>query len=297
VIRFDGPKSQTDKDIQNALVSNVKKPGKNHLKTFLWSLSPYRPQSLPVGTVLNATVLTPLNLGFAVVEPELLARMGSQPPPAGTISARLVTSLDSRKNKPGTPVEAVLTRPVFSEDHQLIFPEGSRLRGEILEVKAARMWHRNGQLAFEFATIETPASEMFGPPVMQQISGHLASVQVAGDMKDVRINDDGETRISESKKRFIAPAYALVKAGSSINSSADPLDRALIGAYQSKVTKGIKGSDPGFGLPGSISGAMIPQVGIGLGVYGASRAVYSNFFGRGKDIRFPADTLMEIRLD
>ena len=41
---------------------------------------------------------------------------------------------------------------------------------------------------------------------------------------------------------------------------------------------------------------MVPPVGIGLGVYGAVRSVYSNFLGKGQDIVIPKGTLLEIEL-
>ena len=41
---------------------------------------------------------------------------------------------------------------------------------------------------------------------------------------------------------------------------------------------------------------MIPPVGIGLGMFGAARAVYSNFIRRGQDITLPADTRVQIDL-
>lgn len=297
LVRFDGDKNQPAKDLTNALVSKVKEPGKERLKNFLWGLAPYRPQSLPVGTRLNAILLAPLDFGIAAFETGELGEIGSKPPAGSVVSARLVTSVDSRTSEPGTPVEAILSRPLFSSDHRLIFPVGSRLRGEVLDANAARKWHRHGELALEFTAIERPVSLMQGTLQAQRIEGHLASVQVAHDMDDVRISEKGGARISESKKRFIGPAYALVKAGRAIGDSADPFARALLGAYRSKLTKRIARNDPGLGLTGSITGAMIPPVGIGLGLFGAARSVYSNFLGRGQDIYFPADTSMEIRLD
>ena len=59
----------------------------------------------------------------------------------------------------------------------------------------------------------------------------------------------------------------------------------------------ITGSDSTFGLPASVSGAMIPHVAVGLGLYGAARSMYSNFLGRGRDIELPQNTPMEIHLE
>src|SRR4030095_15677773 len=99
-------------------------------------------------------------------------------------------------------------------------------------------------------------------------------------------------------KRFIAPAWAFVKAERSLNATNDSFEQALLGAYRGKFLKQFAGgSESGFGLPGSISGAMIHPVGIGLGFFGAARAAYSNFLGRGRDVVLSDNTAMEIRLD
>jgi hypothetical protein len=211
---------------------------------------------------------------------------------------RLITPLDSRNDSLGSLVEAMLTKPLFSKEGLLVFPVGSRVSGEVVNVKAARKLHRNGELSFRFTSIEAPAvrPEM---PVAPQIEGRLASLQVARDMDDVRIDEKGRMRVVESKKRFIAPAYAAVKVVGAVDATPDSFGDALLGGYRSQVTKRLGGKEPGLspGLAGSVTGAMIPPVGIGLAVFGAARSVYSNFIGRGQDIRFPVDTLMEIELD
>ena len=297
LVRSDGIGDESEPDLKSALTSTVKEPRKERLKKFLWKLAPYRSQSLPVGTHLQAVLLTPLDFGAALFRAEELDAIGSQPPAGSIISARLVTALDSHTTNDGAPVEALLTHPLFSSDHRLIFPVGSRLRGEVLDVSAARKLHRNAELAFTFTTIEPPLWMASGTFPVQDIEGRLVGVQVARDMDDVRINHEGETRVSESAKRFIAPAYAVVKAGRAINDNADPFSVALTGAYSGKATKLIGGNNPGLGLAGSISGAMVPPVGIGLGFYSAARSIYSNIIGRGQEIHFPANTSIEIRLD
>jgi hypothetical protein len=42
---------------------------------------------------------------------------------------------------------------------------------------------------------------------------------------------------------------------------------------------------------------MVPPLGIGLGFFGAARSVYSTFLKRGLDIKIPANTEMEVRLE
>jgi hypothetical protein len=284
-------------NLKNAIVPTAKPTKGDRVKGFLWGLSPYHPQYLSVGTRLEAVLANPLEFGNAVVGPEMLDRIGSRPPAAGAVlSAHLVSGVDSQASLPGAEVEAVLTRPVFSADKELLFPVGSYMRGEIVDVDAARKWHHNGQLEFKFTTIEPriPSASAALPP--HEIEGRLVSIAINGGMNNVRIDGEGEAHIADSAKRFIAPAYAVAKAGRGFDANGEAFDAALAGAYGSKFTKQFTGKDSGFGLVGSVTGAMVPPVGVGLGIFGGARAVYSNFLGPGKDVILPAFTSIEVRL-
>jgi hypothetical protein len=294
VVRAD---KQPAGEIKNSLVSTIKKPGKEQLKTWLWGMSPYQPQYLPAGTRLSAVLETPLDFGEAVFQKSVLDAIGSEPPPNSIVSIRLITPLDSRTTRPGAAVDALLTRPVFSEEQKLIFPVGARLHGQVTVASGARSFHRNGQLAFNFTTIAPPISSMSSVLQSQDVDASLVSIQVTHQMKDLRIKEGNTTRIVESKKRFIAPAWSFIKAERSIYASEDSFGTALLGAYRGKFLKQIAGGgESGFGLPGSITGAMVPPVGIGLGFFGAARSAYSSFLGRGRDIVLPETTTMEVRL-
>jgi hypothetical protein len=273
-----------------------KKPRTRNVKKFFWALSPYHPQRVETGGRLRAMLIAPLDFGSAVFEAGALDELGSQPPSGTIVTTRLATSLNSRSAEPGASVEAILTRPIFSLDDHLIFPVGSRLGGEVQDVNAARKFHRNGQLAFKLTTIELPENLLPRTLAAQKIEARLVAVQGPG-VDHVRVDKEGATRIYQSKMRFIAPLYSFVKAGRAINSTADPLDTALLGAYRSKLTKQFGGNSTGLGIAGSISGAMVPPIGMGLGFYGAARSAYSNFLGKGQDIEFPSETLMEFRLE
>jgi hypothetical protein len=281
----------TDK---KALTSSGKEPGSDRFKTFLWNLSPYRPQSMPVGAHFKATLLSPLDFGSVIVTGQELEEIGSQPPAGSSVSARLVTDLSSGHTGAGSPIEALLTQPLFASDHRLIFPVGSKVLGTVEDAAEAHKGHHNGRLALRFNSIVPP--EGFVENTARGIDGYLSAVQVDRNMDNIRISGDGQMRVFESKKRFIGPGYALVKAGRSINADTKSFDDALAGAYGSRLTKQFSHSNSGFGLTGSITGAMIPPVGIGLGMFGAARSIYSNFIGRGQDITLPANTRVQIDL-
>ncbi len=75
------------------------------------------------------------------------------------LAARLVTALDSGRTPRGTPIAAVLTRPVLSDDGELVLPEGTELLGEVTFARGARRLHRNGQLRLLFEEVKPPERE------------------------------------------------------------------------------------------------------------------------------------------
>jgi hypothetical protein len=288
--------NEADTHEKKSLVSTVK-PGKERLKTMLWGMAPYHPQYLPADTPLTAVLESPLDFGVAVFREGALDDMGVEPPADSIVSVRLLTPLNSRTTQSGASVEALLTRPLFSSEHRLIFPVGTVLRGTVIEVNPARALHRNGQLALKLTTIAPPDLLTSSAPQQEDLEAKIVDLQVGHEMKDLRIDKDGSARLVESKKRLIGPAWAFIKAGRSLNHNEDSFATALFGAYRGKFLKQFIGGEPGFGLPASISSAMIPPVGIGLGFFGAARSVYSNFLGRGREIQLPTNTMMEIRLE
>jgi len=280
---------------KNSLVSTVK-PQNKLVSKLLWGLSPVHPQYAPAGTPLAAVLMQPLDFGEAEFDSSSLDSIGSELP-ADTVYVGLVSRIDSRTARVGTPVQGVVLRPVFSREGKLVYPVGSRLDGKVILATPARKRHRNGELSFSFTTI-TPAGLWLSKSVQAvEVDSRLVGIQVGHEMKDLRIGDTNTARIFASKKRFIGPAWAAIKAGRAFSASADSFDEALLGAYRGKFLRQVTGSDgSGFGLPAGVSGAMIPPIGIGLSLYSAARSFYSNFLGRGRDISLPESTEMQIRM-
>ena len=288
---------QPKKSLTTFLASTGKGPVKERLKNLLWGLAPLHPQYLPAGTRLNAVLMEPMDFGVAVFRKGALDKLGSEIPGNSAVAIRLITPLDSRTTPLGAPVEGLLTRPIFSPDHRLVLPVGSVLRGQVTKVTSAHALHHNGQLDFSFTSIEPP--DLFPSVALhaQEVDGYVLTVNVTHDMEDLRISKEGVAQLVESKKRFIGPAWAAIKVDRALSASEDSVGKAVLGAYSGKFLKEITGSDSGFGLPASISAAMIPHVAIGLGFYGAARSIYSTFLGRGRNIRLPENTAMEIHLE
>jgi hypothetical protein len=267
------------------------------LKNWLWGMSPYRPQYLPASLPVNAVLAAPLDFGVAEYEPGVLDEVGSAPPSHSGLSVRLVTALNSQTAKVGTPVEAVTTEPLFASNRHLILPVGSRVHGHVTAVDRARARHHNAELAFAFTSIEPPDLWTLDASEPRPIDATIDSIQGGHAMKHLRLSSDGATKMVESKKRFIAPAWAFIKAERSLNATADPFSTALLGAYRGKFVKEVTGGGPGLGLPASISGAMVPPLGVGFGFFGAARSIYSTFLKRGREINMPENTLIELTLD
>jgi hypothetical protein len=163
---------------------------------------------------------------------------------------------DSARTLRGSLVQAVVTEPLFSEDHRLILPEGTVLTGEVTFARAARRFHRNGQLRFLFETVQA------GPAGLQ---GSLYSVQ-GGDPR-LALDDEGGARITHSKSRVAAPALAGLALGFSLHRRWD-YDTDGLGPeaqYGTAESKGLGGFF-GAGLIGAgLSQASRPMA-VGFGV-------------------------------
>jgi hypothetical protein len=227
-----------------------------------------------------------------------MADAGTLPPPSSTLRARLTTTLDSSKATRGTRFEAVVAEPVFSNDHRLIVPAGTRLGGEVTVARPARSFHRNGQLRFLFDTVHLPASE----PVTLLAS--LRAVDVSAD-DHVAVDEEGGARTTDSKKRFIAPALAvlaLAGAGDDHHHVADhDADDAGFAAGTVRQGGGNLGSRSlgGFfslGLIGIGVARVSQPVGVVMAAAGVARTTYANILGKGRDVRFAADTPIDLQL-
>jgi hypothetical protein len=257
------------------------------LKDMVLSRIPYRRQILPAGLVYQAQLLSPLTFGKAT--PTTRAAAGTRPAPDSVLTARLVTPLDSEKTPRGTAVEAVLIEPVFSSDGQLILPVGAKLRGEVTFAKRARAFRRNGQLRFLFENVEAPDR-----PAEKLLASLYA---VDASKNDHLALDEGGASITNTKARFIAPALSIV----ALNAAAgeDPFDDdiAEVAAAQpvNTTTPGL-GRFLGFGLIGPVISQISRPVGLSFAFVGVAQTVYSSVFAKGREVSFPADTAIHVRL-
>jgi hypothetical protein len=251
----------------------VKAPGKMHrLKRLVIADLPFHPQYLDAGTRFNAELLDPLDFGTEQVAPDKLRMVGTTPAAGSIIHALLKTPLSSASGQRGDAVEAVMTEPLISNT-QLILPQGTLLKGSILQVQPARRLHRNGQLRIVFHEIEPPKS------AEQQVEASLEGVEVKSD-ENLRLDSEGGAQATTPKTRYLTTGLSITIAALS---SDDLLNRTLDGAS-------------GFHVIGLAVGALSKSrvFAIGFGVYGASMSVYDHFLSRGHDVVYPKDTAMAI---
>src|ERR1700728_1672789 len=137
----------------NDLQNQIHEPGKMHkVKRIVLAQLPVHPQYIDAGTSFNANLLQPLNFGTEAVMPGAMSDIGAPPPTGSAVHARLETALNSATAKVGDPVEAVITEPLVASNH-LILPEGSVIKGSVMQVSPARRLGRNGQLRVLFREV------------------------------------------------------------------------------------------------------------------------------------------------
>jgi hypothetical protein len=265
----------------------VTAPGKMHrLKRLAIAELPYHPQYFDAGTRFNAELLDPLNFGTEELTSEKVHMVGTAPAAGSVIHALLKTPLSSASVQKGETVEAVMTEPLFT-DTQLILPEGTLLKGSVLQVHPARRLHRNGQLRIVFHEIVPPES------AEQHVEASLEGVEVKDD-EHLTLDSEGGAQATTPKTRYLTTGISIALAASSFMSDAD----AGRSAQQSggEVGKSALNGASGFRVIGFITGALVHSrvLASTFGVYGASTSVYDHFLSRGHDVVYPKDTAMAI---
>ena len=271
-------------------IAKVKTRGRmRRLKDAFLASLPFHRQYLREGTVYDAELLAPLS--FGTVTPTPRAPEGENPPPDSILTARLVTPVDSRTPR-NSPIEAVLTQPLFSADKQLIFPEGTLLRGEVTFAKRAGHFHRNGQLRMLFDKVQ---------PEARPEQPLLASLHSAETGRGARlsVDDEGGATITNTKTRFIAPALSAAAVGASMvrESVYDPVEAQFSSGATEASSLGTGASGfTALGVLGlGVSQAYRPA-GVVLGFVGLARNVYGSVFGKGREVSFRAGTRIQVQL-
>ena len=265
-------------------MQQVKAPGKvKRVERFVLNLSPVHPQYIQPGTVYFADLTEPLEFGSKPMTPEMAERIGSEIPAGALVRARLLTPLNSATTLRGADVDAIVSRPVFDGQH-LILPQGSHLKGNVLQVAPARRMKKNGRLRIVFHQLVPPEG------IEQKVEATLAGVQ-SGKDANVKLDAEGGAEATTSNTRYLHTAVSLALAAASAHADEDSPGSSTPGA---RAAGGVNG----FKLVGMVAGVLVRSRAFGytMGAYGAANSVYSNFIARGQEVVFPKDTAMEVAL-
>jgi len=261
----------------DSAMQQVKEPGKLHrLERYAVAQFPVHPQYIDAGTMYFAELRKPLEFGNEPLTPEMAASMNAEIPEGTMVHARLMTPLSSASSQKGTQVEAVLSRPLVN-DGKLILPQGSELKGSVVQVQPARHWKQNGQLRFVFRDLVLPNG------IESKVEAMLQGVQ-SGRADNLQLDAEGGAEAKNSKTRYLRSGIAVGLAAATHED--EPLNRA-------------EGGAGGFKVVGIVIGASVHSqpLAIAMGAFGASRSIYNNFMARGTDVVFAKHTPMEIAVD
>jgi hypothetical protein len=278
---------QQAKDQWDHAMAQVHEPGKiEKLKKYAISQLPAHPQYIEAGTVYFAELQQSLDFGSEPLTPEIAASINTPPPPGSSVRVRLVSEMSSATSRKGDPVEAVLSRPLFAED-RLILPQGSVLKGTVVQVQPARSLSRNGQLRMVFHELVLPDG------VEQKVETSLEGVQ-AGKNQDVKLDSEGGAEANTPKTRYLATGVSVMLALASAHTDSDAGPGDVGGSAGARGAGGLGG----FKLVGMALGIFVHSqpLGMAMGAYGASVSIYSHFIARGRELVFPKNTAMQVAI-
>ncbi len=283
--RTAAAKQQAKQEWDNAM-KQVKEPGKLHrIERYAIAQLPVHPQYLPEGVVYFAELQQPLNFGSEPLTPALASSIGAPLPDGSVVRARLITPLSSASAQKGADVEAMVSQPLF-DDGRLILPQGSLLKGSVVQVQPARHMSRNGQLRMAFHELSLPSG------VEQKVEATLAGVE-AGKAGNLKLDSEGGAQATTSKSRYLATAVSLSLAAVSFRG--DP-DAGPGGNPAGNTSNRVAGGVGGYKLIGIALGLAVHSQALGaaMGAYGGGMSIYTHFIARGHDVVFPKNTAMEI---
>lgn len=231
---------------------------------------PYHPEYIDQGTVFDAALLEPLTL-LAPVQPDM---------PSDYLHLHLLTPVNSSTSTAGTQIEAVVSRPYYKADHQLLYPAGTRITGTVQKASSARWMKRNGSILFAFRSVQMPDG------TTRDIHSTVGGIQ-AEQSEGLDIGREGEIKATTSTfARLLAPA-------SLIGPSRGVADMTTQKTAWSRSGEGRKG----FGLLGAGAAQASAGTAIGFGYFGAAKRLCDAFITKGSNVELPVSTPIVLRLD
>jgi hypothetical protein len=261
----------------DSAMQQVKEPSKlRRVERYAVAQLPVHPQYIDAGTMYFAELGKPLEFGSEPLTPETAASMNSEIPEGTMVHARLMTPLNSASTQKGAEVEAVLSRPLVN-DGKLILPQGSVLKGSVVQVRPARHWKHNGELRFVFRDLVLPNG------VESKVEAMVQGV-LSGTADNLQLDAEGGAETKTSKTRYLRSGIAVGLAAAT---------------HEDEILNRAEGGAGGFKVVGIVIGATVHSqpLAIAMGAFGASRSIYNNFIARGTDVAFTKHTAMEIGID
>jgi hypothetical protein len=271
----------------DAAMKQVHEPGKLHkLVKYCVAQLPVHPQYIDAETVFFAELEKPLDFGTEILTAEAAASLDLPPAHVSSVHVRLGAELDSATTQKGEAVEAIFSQPLF-EGSRLILPQGSQLKGSVVEVRPARRFHRNGQLRIGFNEIALPDG------MEQKVEANLEGVQGAKE-QNLKLDSEGGAEANSSKKRYLSAGISVTLALASSRGDPDARNGDVGGNTSNRVAGGVGG----FKVVGLAVGAFVHSqpLGMAMGVYGATLSVYSHFIARGREVLLPKNTPMDVAI-
>jgi len=272
---------------------------KERFYDFAMAKLPYHPQYVRRGSRFDAEIREDVPFGSESIRPESARMLGTQPPPESVVSARLLSAVDSGSAKQGDAIEALLTEPLFTPDHQLVLPEGTRLKGAVVLSRRARWFHRGGQLRFNFLNMELPSEAAklgASPPAASMHTQAVLQAAEGSGPAPLKVDSEGGVKATEPKSRLIAPMISAIITNKAADNDAGRMSAGAANhANGGNVSGRTLGGGLGFGLLGSAIAQSSRYVGMGFAYYGLAWSVYSNIISRGAEVHFEKNAVLELR--
>ena len=110
----------------------------------------------------------------------------------------------------------------------------------------------------------------------------------------VKVDSEGGVKAQESKTRFIAPVISLILASRAADDEGHHHESGTGGA-EGNVSGRTWGGLSGLGMLGAAASQSSRYVGMAFGYYGLAWSVYSSVVGRGGEVQFDENAMMDIR--
>jgi len=284
--KADQAKEEAKREWDNVM-KQVHEPGKmRRIMRYAVAQLPVHPQYIDAGTVYFAELKEPLDFGNEPLTPEIAASLNTPPPPGSSVHVRLMTTLSSATARKGEEVDAVVSRPLL-DGNRLILPQGSLLKGSVVQVQPARRFSRNGQLRIDFHELVLPDG------LEQKVETSLQAVQ-SGKGQNVKLDSEGGAEANSPKTRYLTTGVSVALAAVAFRGDPD----ASNGDTAGNTTSRTAGGAGGFKIVGIAVGVSVHSqpLGMAMGAYGASISIYTHFIARGNELEFPKNTAMQIAM-